>query len=259
VIGHVLILGGTADARGLAGLLTADGVRVTTSLAGRTAAPHLAPGEARSGPFGGAEGLAQWLVSQSVDLLVDATHPFAIVISRAAVEACARTATPRVSLERPGWTWQRGDRWTRVATLRAAAAALPPGGRRVLLSIGRQEVAPFAGIDDAWFLIRSISAAPAPLPPHHLLLEARGPFTVAGELALLERHAIDVIVTKDSGGEATAAKLEAARALGLPVIMIDRPRAPAAQCAPDAGTAHRQVMALLAAATARGRGRSAAG
>ena len=217
---RVLVLGGTAEARELAGRLAADGHEVTTSLAGRTRHPRLPPGGVRAGGFGGIEGLAAALAD--VDVLVDATHPFAATMTEHAAAAAGRTGTPLVVLRRPGWTAGPGDRWTRVPSLAAAAAAIAPGAR-VLLATGRQGVGAFVGVD-AWFLVRAIEA-PDELPPRAELVLARGPFALDDERALLDRHGITVVVAKDSGG-ATEAKLVAARERGLPVLLVDRPPLP---------------------------------
>ncbi|GAA4877684.1 cobalt-precorrin-6A reductase [Actinomycetospora straminea] len=218
---RVLVLGGTAEARELAARLAAAGHAVTTSLAGRTRHPRLPSGEVRTGGFGGVEGLAAAL--GEVDVLVDATHPFAATMTDHAAAAASSTGTPLVVLRRPGWTAGPGDRWTRVPSLPAAAAAVPAGAR-VLLATGRQGVEAFVDVD-AWFLVRAIEA-PAVLPPRSELVLARGPFALDDERALLARHAITLVVAKDSGG-ATEAKLVAARERSLPVLLVDRPPLPA--------------------------------
>ncbi len=221
---RVLVLGGTAEARELAdALATTPGVLVTTSLAGRTRDPRLPAGDVRTGGFGGVDGLA--VACERVDLLVDATHPFAARMTEHAAEAAARTGTPLVVLRRPGWTEGPGDDWRRVPTTGAAAAGCAGGGfSRVFLAIGRQGVGEFLDVD-AWFLVRAIER-PDVLPARSELLLARGPFALDDERALLRRHRIDVVVAKDSGG-ATEAKLAAARELGVPVVLIDRPSVPA--------------------------------
>ncbi|WP_327187779.1 cobalt-precorrin-6A reductase [Streptomyces sp. NBC_01334] len=227
---HVLILGGTTEARRLAELLAADavpGIRVTTSLAGRVAAPRLPPGEVRVGGFGGAEGLAAWLDEQAVDALVDATHPFAGTISLNAAKAAAHARVPLLALRRPGWVPVAGDVWHEAGSLAEAAELLPSLGRRVFLTTGRMGLAAFAALDDLWFLVRSVDAPEEPVPSRMELLLDRGPFTLDGERELLRRHRIDVVVTKDSGGAATAPKLTAARAAGLPVVVVRRPPVPA--------------------------------
>ncbi|MEV5430382.1 cobalt-precorrin-6A reductase [Streptomyces sp. NPDC052701] len=224
---HVLILGGTTEARELAAGLAARGVRVTTSLAGRVARPGALDGDVRVGGFGGAEGLAAWLREQRVDALVDATHPFAEAITANAARAAAATGVPAVVLRRPGWHPGPDDRWHPVASLPEAADLLPRLGRRVFLTTGRLGLAAFAHLTDLHFVVRSVEPPEPPMPPHTRTVLARGPFTVADEHALLREHAVDVLVTKDSGGEATAAKLTAARDLGLPVVVVRRPPLPA--------------------------------
>jgi precorrin-6A/cobalt-precorrin-6A reductase len=224
---HVLILGGTTEARRLAADLAARaGVRVTTSLAGRVARPAAVAGEVRTGGFGGAEGLAGWLRTHHVDALVDATHPFAETITAGAARAAAATGVPLVVLRRPGWRPGPGDRWYDVPSLAGAAEALPGLGRRVFLSTGRLGLAAFAHLTDLHFVVRSVEPPEPPMPPHTEVVLARGPFTVADETELLRTHRIEVLVTKDSGGEATAAKLTAARELALPVVVVRRPPLP---------------------------------
>ena len=224
----VLVLGGTAEARELAGELHAAGIAVTSSLAGRVARPRLPAGEVRIGGFGGPEGLAAWLAEHGVDAVVDATHPFAQRISASAVAACEAAGVALLRLERPGWTQRAGDRWLWAGDLDEAAREIPPG-RRVLLTTGRQGLAAFAHRDDAWFLVRCVDEPQPPLPAHHELLLDRGPYTLAGELALVDEHRIDLVVTKNSGGIHTQAKLDAARERGLPVIVVRRPPRPAVE------------------------------
>ncbi|MDT9694949.1 cobalt-precorrin-6A reductase [Streptomyces sp. P17] len=224
---HVLILGGTTEARELAAALTAlPGIRVTTSLAGRVKRPGTVTGDVRIGGFGGAEGLAKWLREERVDALVDATHPFAASITANAARAAAATGVPSVVLRRPGWRPGPEDRWHPVPSLKAAADLLPSLGRRVFLTTGRLGLAAFAHLTDLHFVVRSVEPPEPPLPPRTEVLLARGPFTVADETALLSAHCVDVLVTKDSGGEATAAKLTAARHLALPVVVVRRPPLP---------------------------------
>ncbi|MFE3096094.1 cobalt-precorrin-6A reductase [Streptomyces sp. NPDC059248] len=226
---HVLILGGTTEARRLAGLLAAGevpGARVTSSLAGRVAAPRLPPGEVRIGGFGGADGLADWLRTHAVDLLVDATHPFAGTISFNAAAAAASAGVPLLALRRPGWDPVPGDDWHEAGSLDEAAGLLPGLGRRIFLTTGRMGLAAFAHQDDLWFLVRSVDAPGTPRPARTEVLLDRGPFTLDGERAVLRAHRIDVLVTKDSGGEATAPKLTAARDAGLPVVVVRRPPVP---------------------------------
>jgi precorrin-6A/cobalt-precorrin-6A reductase len=222
---RVLLLGGTGEARQLAARLAArPGVEVISSLAGRTAAPAWPAGRTRVGGFGGPGELAAWLEAERIDAVVDATHPFAAAMTAAAVAATAQRGVPLVVLRRPGWAAGPGDDWRRVPSLAAAAAGLP--GQRVLLTVGRTGLDAFAADQQRWYLIRSVQAPEPPLPRRAQLIQARGPFTVADELALMRGHAIDVVVTKDSGGDLTSAKLAAARELGLPVVMVDRPAVP---------------------------------
>lgn len=224
---HILILGGTTEARELAAALASrPGVRVTTSLAGRVARPGTVAGEVRIGGFGGAEGLADWLRTEQVDALVDATHPFARAITAHAARAATTTGVPSVVLCRPGWRPGPGDRWHPVDSLDEAAQLLPSLGRRVFLTTGRTELAAFAHLTELHFVVRSVELPEPPMPPHTEVLLARGPFTVADESTLLHDHCIDVLVTKDSGGTATSAKLTAARELALPVVVVRRPPLP---------------------------------
>lgn len=225
---HILILGGTTEARELAAELAVrrPEVRVTTSLAGRVSRPGALAGDVRIGGFGGAEGLAEWLREQRVDAVVDATHPFAESITANAARAAADTGLPVVVLRRPGWRPVPGDRWHPVASLPEAAETLPGLGRRILLTTGRLGLAAFAHQSQLHFVVRSVEPPEPPMPPDIEVLLARGPFTVADEAALLREHRIDVVVTKDSGGAATAAKLTAAREAGVPVVVVGRPPLP---------------------------------
>ncbi|MFJ9963706.1 cobalt-precorrin-6A reductase [Streptomyces avermitilis] len=224
---HVLVLGGTTEARELAASLAPrPGVRVTTSLAGRVSRPGTVDGDVRVGGFGGAEGLAVWLREHRVDAVVDATHPFAAGITANAARAAAATGVPAVVLRRPGWRPGPGDRWHAVASLPAAADLLPGLGRRVFLTTGRLGLAAFAHQAELHFVVRSVESPEPPMPPDTEVVLARGPFTVADELGLLREHRIAVLVTKDSGGAATSAKLTAARELGLPVVVVRRPPLP---------------------------------
>jgi precorrin-6A/cobalt-precorrin-6A reductase len=218
----ILILGGTGEARRLAARLPG---RVVSSLAGRVTDPHLPSGEVRIGGFGGVDGLAEWLRANDITVVVDATHPFAAGITANAVAATARVGVPLLVLRRPGWTSEPGDDWRWADSLEEAAENLP--GERVFLTTGRQDIGVFAGCGQ-FFLARSVEPPEPPLPQRLQVLLDRGPFTVDGELALMREHAIDVLVTKDSGGEQTAAKLAAARQRGIPVVIVRRPPAPAA-------------------------------
>ncbi|WP_225801533.1 cobalt-precorrin-6A reductase [Streptomyces sp. NK15101] len=221
---HVLILGGTTEARALAGLLHGR-VRVTSSLAGRVASPRLPVGEVRIGGFGGVEGLVEWTAGHAVDAVIDATHPFAERISFNAARAAATAHVPLLALRRPGWVPVDGDDWHPVASLEEAAGALDGLGDRVFLTTGRMGLAAFAACPQ-WFLVRSVDAPDAPMPARTEVLLDRGPFTLDGEREILARRRIDVVVTKDSGGAATSPKLTAAREAGLPVVVVRRPPVP---------------------------------
>ncbi|MFC0543610.1 cobalt-precorrin-6A reductase [Kutzneria chonburiensis] len=218
----VLVLGGTTEARRLAeALAPVAELRVVTSLAGRVSRPHLPPGEVRIGGFDGVPGLLTWLRDEHVAAVVDATHPFAARITASAATATAELGLPFLVLRRPGWRAVDGDDWRWVDSVAEAAELLPSVGTRALLTVGRQELAPFVHISDVWLLARSIEQ---PNVPVRAML-ARGPFTVESELDLLRAHDIDVLVTKDSGGD--DAKLVAARRLGIPVVIVRRPLSPA--------------------------------
>lgn len=220
---RVLVLGGTGEARRLATALVEEGADVLSSLAGRVADPVLPPGRVRVGGFGGAEGLAQALAE--VDVVVDATHPFAAGMTANAAAAAAATGTPLLRLQRPGWSAGPGDDWRWVPDLQQAAAAVAEHAS-VFVTTGRQGLAAFAGLTGA-VLVRSVDPPEPPLPSRTTVVLARGPFTVAEETALMRQHAVDVVVTKDSGGAMTAAKLTAARELGIPVVLVRRPPLPA--------------------------------
>ena len=222
---RVLVLGGAAEGRKIAARIAGDArFEGIVSLAGRTAAPHGQALPTRVGGFGGAAGLARYLVEARIDAVVDATHPFAARISENARRACADMRVPLVRLARAPWRRRDGDRWTEVADNAAAAAALGAVPRRVFLTIGRQGVGDFRAAPQHDYLVRAIDAPdPGELPPCARLLLARGPFDLAGEMALMREARVDVVVSKNSGGDATFAKIETARRLGLEVVMIDRP------------------------------------
>ena len=238
---RLLILGGTGEAAALARRIAVelgDRLEPITSLAGRLPHPPDLPGEIRIGGFGGAEGLGAYLQAGGIDLLIDATHPFAAVISSSAAKACDALGVPRLMLVRPAWQPQSGDRWLVVDSLEQAAALLPGRARRVFLATGSGSVQAFARLSDIWFLLR-LFAPPATPPPlaHYTAIIARPPFSVADEQALLARHRIEALVCKNSGGP-TAEKLAAARVAGIPVIMLQR------QPLPDGETAEKVDAAL---------------
>jgi precorrin-6A/cobalt-precorrin-6A reductase len=192
----------------------------------------------RIGGFGGPDALARWLGENAIGAVVDATHPFAQRISASALRATAATRVPLLRLERPGWEAGPGDRWHWVDDLPQAAAAIAQlGAARALLTTGRQGLAAFAADDVTWFLIRCVDPPDVVLPAHHEVVLARGPYTLDGELALIDRHGIDVVVTKDSGGPLTEAKLRAARARHLPVVVVRRPPRQAVRTVPTVAAA----------------------
>lgn len=219
------------DAHVLSTLLQAAGVAATYSYAGVTRTRRTPALPTRVGGFGGVDGLVQYLRAQRVSHVIDATHPFAAQMSRNAIDACAALGLPLLAMERPAWQALAGDQWLHVADMDAAAQALTPQMRRVFLAIGRKQLAAFAPrAAQHHFVLRVIDqteeALPLPASRCELLI-ARGPFALDDERALLQRHAIDAIVSKNAGGADTYAKIEAARELGLPVIMVDRPLLPA--------------------------------
>jgi precorrin-6A/cobalt-precorrin-6A reductase len=225
---RILILGGTAEARQLAGRLAgrAD-LEVTLSLAGRTATPAAQPVPIRIGGFGGADGLAKYLAGEGIDALIDATHPYANVISANAVEAARRSGVPSIALRRPQWIAVPGDRWIEVSDVREAVRAIGQTPRRVFVALCRNELKPFRDAPQHYYLIRSVDPVDPPLPlPHVGYVTGRGPFGEADDHALMIEHRIDVVVAKNSGGTATYGKIAAARALGIDVIMLRRPAAP---------------------------------
>jgi precorrin-6A/cobalt-precorrin-6A reductase len=226
---RVLILGGTTEASALARQVAGD-VRLAPilSLAGRTANPRPQPIATRTGGFGGVEGLMRFLHDDAIEAVIDATHPYADQMSAHVVAACRDTGVPLASLVRPEWQAEAGDRWQVVPSFNAAAAALGATPRRVFLSLGRQELHVFAAAPQHHYIARLIERPDRPdLPPNLRMVQARGPFDREAELRLLADERIDVMVSKNAGGAATYAKIEAARALALPVIMIARPNKPA--------------------------------
>lgn len=225
-IPRVLVLGGTTEASRLAQALADAQMDAIFSYAGRTESPLPQPLPVRVGGFGGVDGLCTWLREQRISHVVDATHPFAAQMSRNAVAACAATGIPLLALERPAWQAQVGDHWQHVPDMESAGGALPEEPARVFLAIGRQHVESFLARSPHWFLLRLVDASLALPPERGQIVLARGPFTVADDTALLQQHHITHIVAKNSGGSGAESKLHAARALGLPVILIDRPAIP---------------------------------
>jgi precorrin-6A/cobalt-precorrin-6A reductase len=227
VLPRVLILGGTTEARRLAEQLAGrPDLEVVSSLAGRVANPGMPVGQVRVGGFGGAEALASWIQAHGIRAVIDATHPFAATISRNAAAAADATHVPLLALRRAAWVPDVDDRWHEVASLAEAALMLPALGRRHFLTIGRQGVSAFADVSGGWFLVRCVDPPQEPTPPQMELLLDRGPYSLAGEVALMRTRRIETVITKNSGGQATAAKLVGARELGLPVVMVNRPPTP---------------------------------
>ena len=197
---------------------------VTLSLAGRTAEPAPQPVPVRRGGFGGAEGLARYLGDERIDILIDATHPYAAVISANATEAAREAGVKLLALRRPAWEKCAGDNWLEVVTVEDAVRALGAAPRRVFLALGRKELRPFDSAPQHFYLVRSVDPVEPPLAvPRAQYITARGPFSEADDRALLEAHRIDIVVAKNSGGDATYGKIAAARRLGLPVVMLKRP------------------------------------
>ncbi len=226
----LLVLGGTGEARRLAERAVrelGERLHVITSLAGRTANPAPIVGAVRQGGFGGASGLAAYLCNNAVDLLIDATHPFADQISRNAAAAANTTGVPRLALVRPPWRRQPGDHWIEVADAPAAAAAIRTLGTRIWLTLGTADIEAFAPLAEHWFLVRRVDPPTGPLPLHQVeILLARGPFAFEDERRILAQHRIDAVVSRASGGPETVAKLNAARDAGIPVVLIARPPPP---------------------------------
>jgi precorrin-6A/cobalt-precorrin-6A reductase len=225
---RILILGGTTEARRLAERLAERrDLAVTLSLAGRTANPAAQPVPVRIGGFGGAQGLAAHLAAERIDALIDATHPYAAIISANAARAADAAGVPLLGLRRPAWVAVAGDRWTEVDDTNAAVQALGTAPRRVFLALGRNEVAAFVAAPQHFYLVRSVDPIEPPLRvPHARYVIGRGPFTQTDDHALLADHGIEIVVAKNSGGDATYGKIAAARALGIAVIMLRRPALP---------------------------------
>ena len=222
---RILILGGTAEAVAVAAALENDRYSVTTSLAGRTREPKPIVGRVRIGGFGGTEGLAEDISAERIYGVIDATHPFAQQISANAFASCATRNVPRCVLYRNPWIAMKGDRWRPVQSLERAALSLDIGST-VLLALGRQHLLPFAKRSDVRFVIRSIEPITGAVPPNSMLVQGRPALSAVEEREFLERYRIDAIVSRNSGGAGAYAKIEAARELGLPIIMIARPPPP---------------------------------
>ncbi|WP_176598841.1 cobalt-precorrin-6A reductase [Sphingobium sp. 15-1] len=227
---NILILGGTTEASALAVALAERRVRAVLSYAGRTDRPRAQPVPVRVGGFGGVAGLVRHLREESVTHLVDATHPFAATMSEHAVAAAQEAGVAHIMLTRPPWIAAEGDRWTHVPDIAGAVAALEGPARNVMLALGRMHVDAFAAQPQHHYLLRFVDKpAVAPGLPRHALVVDRGPFSVEGDMRLMRDHGIGCIVSKNAGGSGAEAKIVAARMLGLPVVMIDRPPCPAAQ------------------------------
>lgn len=224
----IVVLGGTSEARELALLLEADAVPFLSTLAGRVAQPRLPVGPVRIGGFGGVDGLAAFLHAEAVTGVVDATHPFAAGMTRNAAAACAASGTPLLRLERPGWSGHPdADRWHWVGSHEEAARTTARLGRRPFLTVGRQGLAPFLGpLAEHPALVRVVDEPDLDLPPAWTLLRSRGPYPAEHERALMAEHEVDVVVTKDSGGSYTAAKLDVAAERGAAVVVVRRHPAP---------------------------------
>ncbi len=226
---RILILGGTTEASGLAAALAGQGrFQPLLSLAGRTSDPKPLPIPTRVGGFGGAEGLARFLRDERIEALIDATHPFAAVMSHNAARAADATGVPLLALRRPPWTPRAGDRWREVTGMGEAVRAIGEAPRRVFLTVGRLELRPFAAAPQHAYVVRTIEPIDDALPvPNVIAIRDRAPFDEAAERALMAREGIEVLVTKNSGGAATYPKIAAARALGIPVVLVARPEKPA--------------------------------
>jgi precorrin-6A/cobalt-precorrin-6A reductase len=236
---RLLILGGTGEATELADRLSPfSDLEVILSFAGRTQHPVSPSGRIHVGGFGGAIGLATYLKEQQIDLLIDATHPFAAQISWNAAHAAGAVGTPRLILDRPAWSKTSADFWIEVNSIEAAALALPTAAQRVFLSIGRTQLSAFVELEGIWFLMRSVEPPEPTIPlPHGQVILDRGPFSLAHEKQLLQQYQIDAIVSKNSGGDATYSKIIAARELRIPVVMVQRPALPAGEQVADVARA----------------------
>jgi precorrin-6A/cobalt-precorrin-6A reductase len=251
---RVLILGGTTEARSMAARLAkrAD-LEVVLSLAGRTMSPAPLPVPVRRGGFGGAAGLARYLIEQRVGAMVDATHPYAKIMSANAAAAARTSGIAFVALRRPPWLLESGDRWDEAADVGETVRKLGDRPRRVFVALGRNELAPLVNAPQHFYLVRSVDPVDPPLAlPHVAYVRARGPFSAAEDHVLLLDHAIDIVVAKNSGGAASYGKIAAARALSIPVIMLRRPLAPEAPAVETVDEAIAWLDHALTSAAARG-------
>ena len=253
---RLLILGGTSEAARLAEAAQSQFGRelsVTTSLAGTTRTPRSIAGRVRVGGFGGVVGLAAWLRANNTDFVIDATHPFAAQISANARQACAAENLPRLEFTRPPWERKAGDNWRCVSDLDTAAAHLPDISRRAFLSVGSMRLSAFDGLQDVHLVVRMIDPPLEPLPlKAYSVVIARGPFDVTSERALLRRERIDAVVSRNSGGAATYAKIQAARELSLPVILVAPPAREAGECVESLEGALRWIGKQIAARATAG-------
>ncbi|EEE37552.1 precorrin-6x reductase [Rhodobacteraceae bacterium KLH11] len=223
---NLLILGGTTEANALAKSVAGQGIPAIYSYAGRVDTPRPQPIPTRVGGFGGAAGLARYIRDHRISHVVDATHPFAAQMSRNAVNVCDATGIPLVALTRAPWASGAQDRWQHVPDIAAAVGALSGPAQRIFLAVGRMHLADFATQPQHHYLLRLVDQ-PQELPmPNRDVIVSRGPFSVEGDVALMERHNTELVVSKNAGGTGARAKLDAASALGVPVLMIDRPVLP---------------------------------
>jgi len=251
---RILILGGTTEARELAERLAKrTDLDIVVSLAGRTRSPAPQPVPVRSGGFGGAAGLAEYLRQERIDVLIDATHPYADIISANATAAARQSGVPLIALQRPPWGALAGDRWNEATDVAAAVRQLGARPRRAFVTLGRTELGPLTTAPQHFYLIRSVDpvAPPLPLPRVDYLVE-RGPFSEADDRALMRAHAIDVVIAKNSGGAASYGKIAAARALGIEVIMLRRPALADEAAVETVDQAIASLDHAIASATARG-------
>jgi precorrin-6A/cobalt-precorrin-6A reductase len=257
VMSRILILGGTTQARELAERLAkCANLEVIVSLAGRTKSPAPQPVPVRTGGFGGVAGLAKYLGEERIDALVDATHPYANIISANAAAAARQAGVALITFRRPPWRAVAGDRWTEVLDVADAVHRLGERPRRVFVTLGRTELAPLSRAPQHFYLIRSVDPVEPPLPlPRVNYVTDRGPFSAADDRALMSAHAIDAVIAKNSGGTATYGKIAAARALGIDVIMLRRPAPPDAPAVETVDEVIAWLDHAIASAMARGMAR----